>query len=121
MFKSDAIVIIAIYIVIYAGIPALVMWIASRLIGPRTAMAIGFLAGAFVFYEIADMHRVCSAEPVIRPSRTPGGLGFADLECDSLVGATYHMFIWYAGPISVALLIAATFFQYREFRRKRSL
>jgi hypothetical protein len=116
MYRPGVIEVIAFDIVIHAGIPILVMWIAGRLFGPRTAMAVGLLAAAFVLYMIVGIYQHCNAEPICYP---PGNMENCTFPCDAPVGWMLHTFVRYGGPISVALLVAATSFQYWQFRRQR--
>ena len=111
MHQPGVIEVIAFQIVINAGIPVLVMWIVGRLIGLRTAMAIGFLAAAFVLYMIVAVYQDCKAPPICPDG---DGQGPCHFPCDAPLGWMLHTFVRYGGPISAAFLMLATFFQYRQ-------
>ena len=114
MWTPDFIPKMATEILILAGAPALVMWIVGRFIGRRPAMVIGFLAiAAVVFlirymYLILDTHRICTAPPNF--------LIFGAVYCDTPGTIEAYLFVWIAGPIAAALILATTFLQYRQFR-----
>lgn len=110
----------AIMVMIFVGLIVLLMWIVGRFIRREAAMAIGVLAIAFVVYFVVNEYRVCSAEPIfVDPEPGSGGAGSSIFPCDAPSGIISYLFIWYTGPITVALLLAATSFQYWQLRRQR--
>lgn len=111
MRTLDFIAIMTIDIIIYAGVPVLVMWVVGRFLRRRIAMAVGFLAIAFDVYMIVGLYNDCNAPPIC-----PDGPGPCHFLCDAPYAGIFDIFIRYGGPISVALLLAAIFFQYRQFR-----
>ena len=116
MYQPGVIEVIAFQTGINAGIPVLVMWIAGRLIGPRTAMAIGVLATAFVLYVTVSIYQICKVPPICPDG---DGQGPCHFPCDAPIGWILHTFVRYGGPISAAFLILATLFQYRQLLRQR--
>jgi hypothetical protein len=107
---------ISIELIVLVGLPALVMWAASRFIGRRTAIAIGMIAAAFVLYMMVASYWTCQAPPIFVPS---GGSTWeaAIFPCDAPAGVLIHLFIWGIGPTAVAMLLALAFFHYVKFRR----
>jgi len=82
-------------------------------------MAIGFFAAAFVIYLTLETHRVCNADPILTPGSDSESLGVAHFACDAPLGAIDYMFIQFTGPISAALILAATLFQCVQLLRQR--
>ena len=118
MYRPGVAEVIAFDIVIHAGVPILVVWIAGRLIGLRTAITIGLLAAAFDLYMIVGIYQDCNAPPICS-GPYGNSMGSCTFPCDAPIGWMLHTFVRYGGPISVALLIAATFLQYRQLRRQK--
>jgi len=117
MRTLDYIAFMTIDIVIYAGVPVLVMWLVGRFIGRRTAIVIGFLMMAAVVFLIVALHRTCSAPPIC-----PDGIMdevACHFPCDAPYAGILGNFVRYSGPISVALILAAILLQYWQFRRQR--
>ena len=106
----------AMELAVLVGLPALLMWIVNRFLGRKPAIAIGFIAAAFVLYLIIDTYWACKAPPIFLPS-PDGESEAATFPCDAPAGAFIYFFIWIIGPIAVALLLALTLFHYLKLRR----
>ena len=100
---------------ILAGVPVLVMWIVGRFVKRWAAMAVGVLAMAAIIFLVVDSYLICGARPIIGPQSE----GVPHIECDGPGGAISYLLIWIIGPVSGALVLAATLFQYRQLLRYR--
>ena len=108
---------LAIYVVIFAVPPILLIWIADRLIDTRIAIAIGILAIALMLCAIVGLHHLCTT-PLCQG---PDWQGPCHYQCDSVGGVFLFVFIWFGGPVSVLLIAPITLLKYLKFRRKRAV
>ena len=118
MPTPDLIILMAISVAAFGGLPILLMWIAGRFIGPQVAIIIGLMAAIYLINEITNGVRSCRSV-FTPPEPGKGGEGAYAFQCDLIYGEIYHSFLWYFWPISVSLIAAATYFYYEQLHKQK--
>jgi hypothetical protein len=116
MPRTDIAIMLAFDVAVHAGLPILLIWLAGRFIGRRTAAVLGVAAIALNLYLIVSLYNICNAPPICPEFDDQGPCHF---QCDAPLGGLLRNFIWYGGPISVALLAVMIALQYQLRLRRR--
>jgi hypothetical protein len=106
-------------VMIFAGLPILLIWVIGRVAPRSAAIVFGALASIFLVYLIIDSYQDCSAAPIITAASDPGSPPDVEFACDAPTGVFAWLFILISGPISVVALAIAMSFQFRQLRRER--
>ena len=118
MSTPDLIILMAISVAAFGGLPILLMWITGRFIGPQVAIIIGLMAAIYLINEITNGVRSCRSV-FTPPEPGKGGEGAYAFQCDLIYGAISRNFVWYSGPISILLIVAATYFYYEQLHKQK--
>lgn len=88
----------------------LLMWLTGRFVGRWAAIALGVPAVGFVGYVMVDSYYGVEC----------GFPTFGPMICDAPAPAIYYLFVWFTGPLAIALLLVAMSFRYWRLSGKNS-
>jgi hypothetical protein len=114
------------------GIAAIAAFVASVFLilkaahwlgGKRAVWALGTVMVGLIAFEIFDLLRVCSAEPLLTPPECDDparcGIGKATFACDGPVGAVAYGLAFLVGPVAAACVGILTWLVARRPRKTR--